>query len=856
MKKITLLLIAFLLTLAGFGQNPIIQTIYTADPAPMVHNDTVFLYTSHDEDASTWFTMKDWRVYSSTDMVNWTDYGSPLSLDSFTWADGDAWAAQCISRNGKFYFYICAHHKTLNRMAIGVAVSDKATGPFQDALGEPLVAANWGDIDPTVFIDDDGQAYLYWGNPDLWYVKLNEDMISYDQTVGVVKVPLTTDSFGTRANDSDRETLYEEGPWLYKRNGLYYLVYPGGPVPEHIAYSTSASPTGPWEYRGTVMEIIGEGGAFTNHPGVIDFKGKSYFFYHNGNLPGGGGFNRSVCIEQFEYNADKTIPLILPTQEGLLNSVQPLDPYKIKEAETIAWEDGVETEKNDSSDVFVTDIDSSDYIKVRSVDFGKTGAGVFTAAISGGTQPGATSGGAMSIYLDDMETLPIGFVEMPYTGGWNNIEEVQTTVSADTGIHDLYFVFEKELDASSFYFDKWVFTEKRASHDLVGLNPAVKNYKLDTVSGLNMTSYNVSALYADGIKNNINSVVELSSSDSSIIAISGDQIIGVGYGTAHIYFNYGGIIDSLPILVKNLESELAVEFLQVDTNDIELLYGSNLPIVITAIYLDGHSEVVTDMVTISNPDENVATFSNGIIKATGSGEISILVSYQGKIGEERTSHINIMVRNRSPYDKNEAEDFSEQTGIQTEDCSDTGVGLNVGFIENGDWLKFSNLDFNKGVSSFEARVTSATNGGNIDLHLDGIDGELIGTCKVLATGGWQSWQTISCIANNIDGVHDLYLVFSGESGFLFNINWWKFNEHKISELNNTVFDDIKVVTQSNQRYLHGIYPGDIVNIYNCMGQILSSVKVSSNQMQLPEDYGFTILEIKHQGQSFILKTIL
>ena len=148
--------------------------------------------------------------------------------------------------------------------------------------------SGYGDIDPTVFIDDDGQAYLYWGNPYLMYVKLNQDMISYAGEV--VTVPLNKEGFNVRYKDVDiRPSAYEEGPWFYKRKNLYYMLYPAGGVPEHLAYSTSTGPTGPWVYRDTIMRIIENGGAFTNHPGVIDYKGKSYLFYHNGALPGGEG---------------------------------------------------------------------------------------------------------------------------------------------------------------------------------------------------------------------------------------------------------------------------------------------------------------------------------------------------------------------------------------------------------------------------------------------------------------------------------------------------------------------------------------------------------------------------------------
>lgn len=260
-------------SLPAMAQNPIVQTMYTADPAPLVHNDVLYLYTSHDEDASTWFVMNDWKLYTTTDMVNWTDHGAVLSYKTFSWAKGDAWAMQCVERDGKFYAYVPVTSRATNSAAIGVAVSDSPYGPFIDPLGKPLVQSKKGDIDPTVFIDDDGQAYLYWGNPFCYYVKLNEDMISYEGDI--VRVPMTEEAFGKReGNVKERPTLYEEGPWLYKRNDLYYLLWAGGPISEHLGYSTSKSPLGPWKYGGVLMPT--EGRSFTNHPGIVDYKGNTY----------------------------------------------------------------------------------------------------------------------------------------------------------------------------------------------------------------------------------------------------------------------------------------------------------------------------------------------------------------------------------------------------------------------------------------------------------------------------------------------------------------------------------------------------------------------------------------------------
>eukprot|EP01035_Chromulina_nebulosa_P065711 gene65711-89895_t len=137
------------------AQPPLVQTMYTADPAPMVHNGKVYLYTGHDEDNSSWFVMNNWKLYTTEDMVNWTDHGAVASYKIFSWAKGDAWAMQVVERNGKFYMYAPVINKANNNPAIGVAVADNPYGPFIDPLGKPLAQSGKGDIDPTVFIDAD-----------------------------------------------------------------------------------------------------------------------------------------------------------------------------------------------------------------------------------------------------------------------------------------------------------------------------------------------------------------------------------------------------------------------------------------------------------------------------------------------------------------------------------------------------------------------------------------------------------------------------------------------------------------------------------------------------------------------------
>jgi hypothetical protein len=414
----------------------------------LVYDGRVYVYTGRDEDTlvNDFFTMNEWRVYSSADIVNWTDHGSPLRYSDFSWSKGDAWAGQVIHRNDKFYYYIPTTSASLNRMTIGVAVSDSPIGPFADALGHPLITENCGDIDPTVFIDNDGQAYLYWGNPNLCYVELNEDMISYEGSVE--HVPMTTQSFGTRTGDDQRATTYEEGPWFYKRADRYYLVFAAGPISEHIGYATSPGPTGPWTYGGVVMPS--QGASFTNHPGVIDFMGESYFFYHNGAWPGGGGYHRSVCVEKFAYNADGSWPTLNMSEQGP-PAISNLDPYVQTEAETIAWESGIETEPCSEGGMDVTSIQNGDFIKVESVDFG-AGAVSFDARVASDT-----SGGSIELRLDSEDGTLIATCIVAATGGAQGWTTKSCPVSGATRMHDLYLKFTGG-NGALFNFNWWRFT--------------------------------------------------------------------------------------------------------------------------------------------------------------------------------------------------------------------------------------------------------------------------------------------------------------------------------------------------------------------------------------------------------------
>jgi hypothetical protein len=293
--------------------NPLFTDQYTADPGAMVDNCTFYIACGHDE-GSTGFIMKEWFVLKSTDMVTWTKTVA-MKLSTFAWADANAWAGQMIrGKNGKYYWYVPVNERG-GGMAIGVAVADNPEGPWKDALGKALIndaseMANWNftkdsdtpyTIDPTVFVDDDGQAYLQYGG--FWRLvtmKLNTDMISINGKM-VESTP----------------SGYFESPYLTKRNNVYYEIYAADKNPATIDYATATNPMGPWTRKGTVLnalpQVTGQD-APTNHAAVAEFAGEWYIVYHVSNGPNGGGtYRREVAIDKLTFNTDGSIKLVTPS---------------------------------------------------------------------------------------------------------------------------------------------------------------------------------------------------------------------------------------------------------------------------------------------------------------------------------------------------------------------------------------------------------------------------------------------------------------------------------------------------------------------------------------------------------------
>ena len=306
------------------GQNPILRDTFTADPAAMVHDGKVYLYVGHDAaQPGQFFVIPGWYCYVSSDLKTWEKHdGYVMKPEQFSFGRPNvAWAAHMTERDGQFYFYTTLRQRDNDEHAIGVAVSDSPTGPFEDARGTPLITDGMtadssrpnADIDPAVFVDDDGQAYLWWGNGDCYYAKLKPNMTELDG--GIVKLDLQH---------------YAEGPWVFRRGELYYNVYAAdvpGTQPEQIAYATSPSVTGPWTYRGLVTGPAEIG--FTIHPAVIEFDGEWYFFFHDGaqsinGLPG-GDVRRSVRLERLHFDEDGMIEFVDQTLAGIAGPAPVID---------------------------------------------------------------------------------------------------------------------------------------------------------------------------------------------------------------------------------------------------------------------------------------------------------------------------------------------------------------------------------------------------------------------------------------------------------------------------------------------------------------------------------------------------
>ena len=288
--------------------------------------------------------------------------------------------------------------------------------------------------------------------------KLNRDMISFDGEIRYIDELDDEKAFGPKVMKRDYalnkrmlKSNFEEAPWVSKRNGIYYLVYAAGGVPEFMAYSTAENINGPWTYRGRIMNEAEN--SFTIHGGLIEIGGRNFMFYHNGKLPNGGGFRRSSCVEEFSYGDDGSIPFMPFTNEGVKTPLKNLNPYVRVEAETMADSYGVRTDRNKGTERhYLKSVDNGDWIMLRSVDFGKGGAGRRFVANVSALRPGSS----IEVRIDALGNKPVSQLEVKPTGSFDKWQEQSTEIGDIEGVHDVYLLFRGDDESEVLRCDYWI----------------------------------------------------------------------------------------------------------------------------------------------------------------------------------------------------------------------------------------------------------------------------------------------------------------------------------------------------------------------------------------------------------------
>ncbi|MFL9843586.1 family 43 glycosylhydrolase [Flavobacterium rhizosphaerae] len=421
--------IAILLTNSiAMAQNPIIRDQYSADPSARVFGNKVYLFPSHDippytnKNHENWFSMEDYHVFSSENLTDWTDHGIVVTQNKVPWVKPDSfsmWAPDCIERNGKYYFYFPSTPKdsTVARgFTVGVAIADKPEGPYK-AQEKPIAGVK--GIDPNVFIDKNGQAYLYWSQGNIYAAKLKENMLDLDSEP-VILADLPTKGL-------------KEGPYLFERNGIYYLTYPHVEnKTERLEYAVGDNPLGPFTVTGVIMDESPTG-CWTNHHSVIQFKKQWYLFYHHNDLSPEFDKNRSVRIDSLSFNTDGTIKKVIPTLRGV----------GLTDARTEIQIDRYSAIGGGASVAF---LNHDDAFKGWKTVFAKAGAFVQYNAVDFGSKKLkkltvkalADKGATIEIRIDAIDGPLLATVKLNDIQQWDTITSPITKFAA--GVHNLYVI--------------------------------------------------------------------------------------------------------------------------------------------------------------------------------------------------------------------------------------------------------------------------------------------------------------------------------------------------------------------------------------------------------------------------------
>ncbi|HTL66347.1 MAG TPA: family 43 glycosylhydrolase [Lacunisphaera sp.] len=417
-----------LLALAGsaFATNPLIMDQFTADPTARVFEGKVYLYPSHDILATPgrgrpdWFNMEDYHAFSSENLTDWTDHGIIITQTGVAWAKPDAfamWAPDCVTKDGKYYFYFPAILKEGKGFGIGVAIADHPAGPFRP---EPNPIAGVRGIDPCVLLDRDGSAYLFYGARKIFAAKLKPNLLELDGK------PAALDNLPTQG--------LLEGPFAFERNGIYYLTYPHVEnKTERIEYAMSDHPLGPYKPAGVLMDESPTG-CWTIQQSIVEYRGEWYMFYHDRDLSPNFDKARSVRADRLYFNADGTMRKVIPTLRGvgLVNATE-----KIQIDRYSAVSDGsVAVEFLDPADVRqgwkVSLPGKRSWVRFNEVDFGSGGQRKVQVRAQ------SRDGGTIEIHADAVDGPVVARVAFDASRDWQ-LEQAAAS-SPPSGVHDLIIV--------------------------------------------------------------------------------------------------------------------------------------------------------------------------------------------------------------------------------------------------------------------------------------------------------------------------------------------------------------------------------------------------------------------------------
>lgn len=709
--------------------NPIIKHLRTADPSVEIWEDgQVWIYASHDpDDATDYSTMDGYHVFSSFDLVNWTDHGEVLHSRDVSWGleqGGFMFAPDAAYKDGTYYFYYPHPEKNWKGWRIGVATSDRPEGPFTD---QGFIEGT-DQIDPTVFIDDDGQAYLTWAGDykGPYIARLKDNMMELAEEPRIIDYG--SDDCG-------------EGPYIHKRNNIYYFSYTDHAGGAHAAYAMSDNIYGPYEYKGRLAP--GPPGA-QDHHSMIEYHGQWYYFYHVGNYgPNASMYRRNVCIDSMFYNEDGTIQLIEHTGTGVAKDLIGgtggiLVPGRV-EAEDFFREQGTRL-LSSGADELMGSIHSDDHLEFVVDILGKEyyELTLEMQAVKPGTE--------IHLLLDEqpLDTLLL-----------DGSSSFRDTIFLFHGKHVLKLLFRHsdpdtellELDYLDLYGEFHYHPIEASSTEGGRIYPEGRvwvregedqSFRFEAGVSFILDSLHVDGVWEDPAESFTFTNVQHAHSLQAWFAPCDGTAMEPWFRIGNGEWQHG----SHPVVTEGDSLVLKVEY-----------QGEGD---ITWFYPRGRSSGIREL----DLEE---------VKIDEAGTCRVVLLNEWGCSSVLEFEVEVEAQVLDVY---QAEDWHEMYGVKNENCTDLGGGLNVAYIETGDWCSYQIEIDTAGVYDFIARVATASWGGYIRIYVDGEEqGHIL--VEEEKSNGWQDWYTTAALELTLqEGTHELKLSFIGGGGYLFNFNWF------------------------------------------------------------------------------------